>query len=431
MFRQFVGAVALLLIAVGVAYFGVTMGLGWPLARPRRPPTHRRPRRNYHLYVMIPCLNEALVIGPTVGNLVHQTDGRVVVIDDGSDDDTGKRARKAGGDRVLVVRRELPVARQGKGAALNAGFRRVVEHAAGRGFDPSSVLICVMDADGRLSEGAIRQVLHLFDDPRVGGVQLPVRIRNRNRLITVMQDLEFWTLSAVSQFGRIRTQTVSLGGNGQFTRLSALLGLEREPWSDSLTEDLDLALSLMTAGWNLTSTAHAYVDQQGVTSWRRLIRQRIRWYQGTIMCSARLGELWRTPRLSNAAVLEVTLYLLVPTVLVLPWSLVFHVVLVDMIAHLGHPPPFTLFGSSLAGRFALLAAWYLVSFAPNIATGFMYARRHRQLGVGRAMLFSHLLIPYNYIAYLATWAALWRIATGRRGWAKTERTLEPSPEMAA
>jgi cellulose synthase/poly-beta-1,6-N-acetylglucosamine synthase-like glycosyltransferase len=429
--RQFIGAVALLLIAVGIAYFALTMGLGWGLASRQGASTPPRPRRRYHLYVLIPCLNESLVIGATVRSILEQTDGRVVVIDDGSDDDTGKRARAGGRGRVMLVRRNLPDARLGKGAALNAGYHRVVEHAARHGFDSDSVLICVMDADGRLSHGGVRQVMPLFDDPAVGGVQIPVRIRNRHRLITVLQDLEFWTLSAVSQLGRMRTQTVSLGGNGQFTRLSALVALGRDPWSHSLTEDLDLALSLLAAGWNLTSTPHAYVDQQGVTSWRRLVRQRIRWYQGTITCSARLGELWRTPRLSNPAVLEVTLYLLVPTLLVLPWSVVFHLVLFDMVAHLRYPPPFTLFGSPMAGRITLLVVWYLVSFAPNIVTGFMYARRDRELGLGRSLLFSHLLIPYNYVAYLATWVALGRILTGRRGWSKTERIAEPVERLAA
>jgi cellulose synthase/poly-beta-1,6-N-acetylglucosamine synthase-like glycosyltransferase len=427
MFRQFLGALALLLIAVGLAYFILMVGLGWPLARREVTGTPKRARQRYQPYFLIPCLNEALVIEATIASVLAQTDGRVVVIDDGSEDGTGARARRAGRGRVHVVRRDLPQARRGKGAALNAGFAWVVAHVCRRGLDPANILICVMDADGRLSHGAVRQVMRLFDDPSVGGVQLPVRVRNRTSLITMMQDLEFWTLSAVAQLGRTRTATVSLGGNGQFTRLSALLGLGREPWSDSLTEDLDLALKLAAKGWRLTSTPAAHVSQQAVTSWRRLIRQRTRWYQGTITCSGRLGELWRSPHLSNPAVLELTLYLLVPTLLVLPWSVVFHLVLVDLVAHIGRPPPFTLLGSPVAGRVVLLFAWYLVSFAPNIVTGLMYARRDRRMGIWKALLLSHLLFPYQYVSYIATWKAALRMVTGRRGWAKTERSLETLP----
>ena len=49
----------------------------------------------------------------------------------------------------------------------------------------------------------------------------------------------------MTQYGRIRTGTVSLGGNGQFTRLSALLEIGEQPWNASLTEDLDLTISLL------------------------------------------------------------------------------------------------------------------------------------------------------------------------------------------
>ncbi len=88
-----------------------------------------------------------------------------------------------------------------------------------------------MDADGRLSAGALDAVLPLFADECVGGVQLPVRIRRvRGSILTLLQDLEFWGVCAIAQLGRIGSGTVSLGGNGQFTRLTALLELGQQPW---------------------------------------------------------------------------------------------------------------------------------------------------------------------------------------------------------
>ncbi len=96
----------------------------------------------YTTYFLIPCLNEEAVIASTVGALRDPAGGcRVVVVDDGSDDATGELARAAGGDQVTVVRRELPLARQGKGAALNAGFRHVVADVAARGLDARRVIV--------------------------------------------------------------------------------------------------------------------------------------------------------------------------------------------------------------------------------------------------------------------------------------------------
>jgi cellulose synthase/poly-beta-1,6-N-acetylglucosamine synthase-like glycosyltransferase len=145
------------------------------------------------VYFIVPCLNEARVIEESLRNLLADPRGIVVVVDDASDDRTARIAAGFDPARVVVVRRQLPDARLGKGPALNAGFARVLEDAAARRIAPSRVTVCVMDADGRLSDGAIDAVLPLFADERVGGVQLPVRIRRvRGSILTLLQDLEFW-----------------------------------------------------------------------------------------------------------------------------------------------------------------------------------------------------------------------------------------------
>ncbi|HEY4378023.1 MAG TPA: glycosyltransferase, partial [Acidimicrobiales bacterium] len=282
----------------------------------------------YHLYFLVPCLNEAAVIGSTVRALAGGPEAvagggppTIVVIDDASDDGTAEVTRAAG-DGVVIVRRDLPDARKGKGAGLNDGFAFVTRDVRERGLDHDRVIVCVMDADGRLSDGACRHVLPLFDDPDVGGVQLAVRIRNREtNFLLKFQAHQFWTLSALSQMGRLGVGTVSLGGNGQFARLTALEGLGAAPWSNSLTEDLDLAVSLAIDGWRLASTPDAAVDQQGVEELGRLFTQRTRWYQGHMMTAKRLPAIWRAPGLSHGAALEMTLYILVPWLFDLPWSI--------------------------------------------------------------------------------------------------------------
>ncbi|HMG65060.1 MAG TPA: glycosyltransferase, partial [Streptosporangiaceae bacterium] len=219
------GAIELFLVSMGLTYFLATTGAGLRVLRAhrRRGPAavtggHRRPRdpatpellqpaarwgrrvkvrlatpdepsaraavvvaaEDCVVYYLVPCLNEEPVIEETVRGLLTDSRARVIVIDDASDDRTGDLVRAISPDRVSVVRRELPEARQGKGLALNAGFAYALHDAAERGIAAARITICVMDADGRLSPGALDEVLPLFADPRIGGVQLPVRIRNRN-----------------------------------------------------------------------------------------------------------------------------------------------------------------------------------------------------------------------------------------------------------
>src|SRR5436305_1880040 len=70
-------------------------------------------------------------------------------------------AEENGGDSLIVLRRRFPDARKGKGEALNDAVRLVRELVAERGQDVERVLVTVMDADGRLSDGAMAAVLPL------------------------------------------------------------------------------------------------------------------------------------------------------------------------------------------------------------------------------------------------------------------------------
>jgi glycosyltransferase involved in cell wall biosynthesis len=67
---------------------------------------------------VIPCVNEQNAIGPLIGD-VREHLPRVVVVDDGSSDDTGTIARAAG---AVVIRNDKTL---GKGAALQRGLGQV------------------------------------------------------------------------------------------------------------------------------------------------------------------------------------------------------------------------------------------------------------------------------------------------------------------
>lgn len=438
---QVINTLALVVMSAAVAYFLLAIGLGVRELRQRRIPLSAQseldyghpfdgsPDESYWVYFLIACLNEEAVIGETVASLLDPSGrSRIVVVDDGSDDRTGAAATAAGGDQVTVVRRELPDARQGKGAALNRGFGQVLADVQVRGLPAEQVIVVVMDADGRLSDGAMAEVLPLFDDPTVGAAQLAVRIRNRStNFLLRFQDHLFWTLSALSQFGRMKTSTVSLGGNGQFARLSALLEVGTEPWRASLTEDLDLSVSLAVEGWRLVSTPTAAVDQQGVESVRALVRQRTRWYQGHMMEARRLPEIFRSRRIGHAAAVEMTLYVMVPWIFDLPWSILYHIVLVELALDVGS---FDLFSGGLFGNVLAVVVWYLLGFWPAMIAALLAKSRSRQLPWRDAVALGHAFLITNYMAYVCAWRALYRMVRGRNGWVKTERVADPAPSPA-
>jgi hypothetical protein len=373
----------------------------------------------FYVFLM-PCLNEELVIARSLQRLLSMPAGNfaVMVIDDGSDDGTAAAVTGVADERVWLLSRRLPHARQGKGEALNDAIAQLVSSGRLAGRDPDSVIIAVVDADGHLDPHALADVTEFFADPAVGAVQIGVRISNRDRsMLARMQDMEFVIYTEVFQRGRRHLGSVGLGGNGQFVRLSALRSLGPAPWTRSLTEDLDLGVRLAAAGWRNEYCRTAAVHQQGVVEVRRLIRQRARWFQGNLQSWRLIPLVLRSMPARRGADL---LFLLSSPALVLIASLLtvsFGVVLANcaVLAATGHDP---------------LGPWVAVTYAlilgPALAFAGVYWKQERATGLRlvKAFWLAHLYVGYSMIWYASGWRAAVRAVRGRTGWAKTDRVAE-------
>lgn len=112
---------------------------------------------------IVPAFNEAPRVGDVVRAALEHLP--VLVVDDGSTDDTAGRAREAGAD-VLVQPRN-----GGKGAALRAGFRAALD----RGVEA----IVTLDADGQHDPAEIAGFVATW---RRGGADLIVGRRDFARM---------------------------------------------------------------------------------------------------------------------------------------------------------------------------------------------------------------------------------------------------------
>jgi cellulose synthase/poly-beta-1,6-N-acetylglucosamine synthase-like glycosyltransferase len=369
---------------------------------------------------MMPCLNEEKVLLNSLQRLLSIPGGDfvVLVIDDGSDDNTVDAVSGILGERVWLLSRKPPHAREGKGEALNAGVRYLTGsgHLAGR--DPHNVIVVVVDADGRLDPQSIEEVKPYFADPTIGAVQIGVRINNREQSrLARMQDMEFVIYTEVFQRGRRHLGSVGLGGNGQFMRLSAMMSLGPSPWTRSLTDDLDLGVRLIAAGWRNEYCSTVAVHQQGVVELRRLIRQRSRWFQGHLQSWKLIPLVLRSaPRRARADLLY---HLSSPAILLvaslLSASFLLSMVNSVILAAEGQNP----FGWWIASTYAL-------TFGPALAFSFVYWLRERSNGVGvlRTAMFAHMYVCYGMMWYASGWWAVGRTLRGRTGWAKTDRVAE-------
>lgn len=377
--------------------------------------------------VVIPARNEEAVIGRTLDVLAGSRYPNLValVMNDGSEDATSQIVRSQPADRDFhVVDRSQAEAGQGKGAVLNHAFRLVREtfhtdHDTLGGRSSDEVILCVMDADGLLDDDAIAKVVPLFEDPTVGAAQIGVRIDNaETNWLTRMQDIEFVGFSGLVQNARNAFGSASLGGNGQFTRLSALESLGREPWTECLSEDLDLSLSLIERGYSVRFCGDTYVSQQGLSSVTRLIRQRSRWVQGHYQCWRHIGTLLVSPTIPWKTKLDLTAYLSMISFLVL---MTFGVI-INLLAFAGLVDLTNDVWLTVPPGPARNTLLLLLSCGPAASFLFVYQRRARnRLRPFEVPAFAAAFCLYGYHWLVAQAWAFGRMLSGRSNWAKTPR----------
>jgi cellulose synthase/poly-beta-1,6-N-acetylglucosamine synthase-like glycosyltransferase len=416
----------------GAVTFVVLLSLSYTMAvflasRRKRAQLLPAPDSLYFVFVL-PCLNEELVIGRTLDSLLAlpSTNFSVLVINDGSDDKTAEIVRSYDSQRVWLLQRTAPNARQGKGVALNAAYRWLRDSGILGEKESKDVIVAILDADGRIEPNAMYEVGHYFRNPKAGAVQVGVRMFNRrDGLLPRLQDFEFVTFTEIFQRGRQRMGSVGLGGNGQFTRFSALRALGNDPWTDCLTEDLDLGLRLLALGWENDFCPTTHVSQQAVTSFRRLLTQRSRWFQGHLQCWKRIPNVLFSD-LPDKTALDLLYHLLSPG-MVLAMSLPMAAFVVALGASTLSSPSGVWHALSAHGGM-LMVLWYLLSFGLAPFYGFSYWLREKDLNLFQSFAIAHVYNLYSYLWFPAGWRAVWRIVRRKRGWAKTARTVEtPAP----
>ena len=224
--------------------------------------------------VVIAAYNEGKVIHATLQSLLktdYQGELEVVVVDDGSRDDTAIEVEKvaATDGRVRLIRQQ----NHGKARALQRGI------AAAR-----NELIVFIDADTHCQRPTLLRLLAPFIDPNIGGVSGHAKVGNLRSFIARCQSLEYivgfnldrraytrWNCITVlpGAISAIRKQAIDRAG-----------GLSL----DTLAEDTDLTLSLHKQQLRSVYVPGAVAWTEAPETVRTLSRQRFRWAYGTLQC---------------------------------------------------------------------------------------------------------------------------------------------------
>jgi peptidoglycan/xylan/chitin deacetylase (PgdA/CDA1 family) len=227
---------------------------------------------------VIPAFNEGAVVTRTIDSvLASDVPVDVVVVDDGSSDDTAEIvARRYRRERRVRLLRQT---NGGKAAALRAGI------AACR-----TEVVVALDADTLFAPSTIRKLIEPMCDPRVGAVAGTAEVGNVESVWARWQAVEYLTQQELERraWDALGAVPIVPGAVGAWRR-RALLDAGGFS-SDTLAEDADLAMTLCRRGWRVVHAPDARARTEVPATRRDLGRQRVRWSFGV------LQALWKHRR---------------------------------------------------------------------------------------------------------------------------------------
>ncbi|MFZ2217721.1 MAG: glycosyltransferase family 2 protein [Rhodoferax sp.] len=237
--------------------------------------------------LVVPAYNEGRVIQAAIRSLLllDYPNFEILVIDDGSTDDTYEKAIAVAREQQSISVRVITKRNAGKAEALNTGM------TAARGE-----FILNMDGDSKLSSNTLRACIRHFENPRIGAVAGNVKVINRENIWTKIQALEYVEGLAMARKAQSFMRAVNIipGPLGMFRKsvLQQVGGYDH----DTFAEDCDLTLKLLMRGWHIAyePTAIAWVETpSGLLD---LLKQRYRWTRGILQATSKHSHALWQPR---------------------------------------------------------------------------------------------------------------------------------------
>jgi len=223
--------------------------------------------------ILVPAYNEGRVLERALTSLsqIDYPEYEVIVIDDGSTDETLSLASQWEGRRGTGEFRVITKPNGGKARALNAGISCA-----------KYPLVFCMDADSYIEPSTLLRAARHFEDPAVGAVAGNVKVENRRSMITRLQALEYiegLNMPRRAQ-GFVAAVNIVPGPVGMFRReaLDEIGGYD----ADTYAEDADLTLKMLEAGWRIEYEDTAIAWSEAPEQWVDLVQQRYRWTRGIL-----------------------------------------------------------------------------------------------------------------------------------------------------
>ncbi|MEN3333035.1 MAG: peptidoglycan-N-acetylglucosamine deacetylase [Blastocatellia bacterium] len=360
--------------------------------------------------VIVPAYNEEKVVVQTITSLLasdHPPNFEIVVVDDGSKDETCNRVKEAFSDEPRV--RLFNKTNGGKPAALNFG----VTHT-------QAEIVIALDADTIFARDTISKLVRHFADPQIGAVAGNAKVGNRLNLLTRWQALEYITSQNLDRraFNLLNCITVVPGAVGAWRRE---LVVKAGGFTDeTLAEDADLTMAIRKIGYSIVYEDEAMALTEAPDTVRGFVKQRYRWMYGTLQAAWKHKDALFRPRygslgfvaLPNIFIFQVLFPLISPAM----DMLMLVTMVMTAVDRWQHPDEFS--ADSLKRALFYYAIFMTMEFLSATLAFMLEYKENRRLLVWLFLQrFFYRQLMY-YVAIKSTFASLRGIAVG---WNKLER----------
>ncbi|MEM3113277.1 MAG: glycosyltransferase family 2 protein [Candidatus Pacearchaeota archaeon] len=229
--------------------------------------------------VIIPAYNEEKSIESTIRSIL-QTDYpkskfQVIVVDDGSSDNTFKIARKFKKHGVEVYTKT----NEGKGVALNYGLKKA------RGD-----VIFSMDADTYVDRNSLKEMVRYFKNKKVMCVSPSILVDNPKNTLQRVQYIEYiMGLFLRKAFANVNSIHITPGAFSAYRKsfFDKYGGYDE----GNITEDLELAMRIQYHGYIIEHSPESLVYTIAPDKFYSLLKQRRRWYIGLLKNTIKYNKL--------------------------------------------------------------------------------------------------------------------------------------------
>ncbi|PJW13729.1 glycosyl transferase [Geobacillus sp. Manikaran-105] len=346
--------------------------------------------------ILIAARNEADKIENTLKYIAKQDyngEIRVLLVDNGSTDQTVEKARRAAmrlGLDVTILKEEKP----GKFHALNKGLQHV-----------STDLMITLDADTLLHRSAVRYLIARIESAPVNvcAVAGAVLVRNsRENLLARIQEWDYFLgIASIKRMQGLYQGTLVAQGAYSLYKTEAIR--EVGGWPDAIGEDIVLSWRLLEKGWRIYFEPHAVAFTDVPVSWVHFCRQRSRWARGMIE-ALKVVKPWQQPQLFVKYLTMVNLLLpYLDTIYTLCWL---PGLILAFFGYYYIVGPMTL----LVVPLTLIAYWVLYRYQRSVFRKLDLKIRRNRIGFVVFVLFYQMIMsPVSFWGYIQELARLRRV----------------------